>query len=142
MTVIESAWPSHPGYEINQEVIPGIARVWHGDLLVAESSAALRVRETAHVDRLYVPEADVKLELFEANDHHTICPFKGEADYWTLTASDPPAEDIFWTYRAVFPEVAGLVGYLGVYHEKDGVRVEIEAPAPGGTGTTTHSFPE
>ena len=142
MTVIESAWPSHPGYEIDQEVVPGVVRVWHGDLLVAESSAALRVKETAHVDRLYVPEADVKLELFETNDHHTICPFKGEADYWTLTASDPAAEDIFWTYRSPFPEVAGLVGHLGVYHEKEGVRVEIETPSPDGAGTTSHPFPE
>jgi uncharacterized protein (DUF427 family) len=91
---------------------------------------------------LYFPEADVKLDLFEANDHHSICPFKGEADYCTLTATDPPAEDIFWTYRTPLAEVAGLVGHLGVYHEKDGVRVEIETPSPDGTEATTHSFPE
>ena len=104
---------------------------------LAESGAALRVKETAHVDRIYIPEADVLLDLFEPNDHHTICPFKGEADYWTLTASDPAAEDIFWTYRTPFPEVAGLAGHLGVYHEKDEVRVEIETP-----DGATHSFPE
>jgi uncharacterized protein (DUF427 family) len=141
MTVIESAWPSHPGYAIDLEVIPGIARAWHGDLLLAESSAALRLIETAHVHRLYFPEADVKLELFEENDHHSICPFKGEADYWTLTASDPAVEDVFWTYRTPFPEVAGIFGYLGVYHER--VRVEIESPAADGSGaTTTTAFPE
>lgn len=142
MTVVESAWPSHPGYRIDLEAVYGIARVWHGDLLVAESDAALRVIETDHVHRLYFPQADVNLALFEENDHHSICPFKGEADYWTLTASNPPAHDIFWTYRTPLPEVAGLAGYLGAYHEKDGVRVEIESPTADGSGTTTHSFPE
>ena len=127
-TVVESAWPSHPGYRIDLVPHPGIARAWFGDILLAESSAALRVIETDHVERLYFPDTDVRLELFEANDHHTICPFKGEADYWTLTASEPPVEDVFWTYRDLFHEVAGLKNHLGVYHEK--VRVELETRWP------------
>ncbi len=123
-TTIESAWESHPGYRIDVAVYPGVACAWAGDVLLAESSGVLRVNETDHVERLYFPQADVRLELFEENDHHSICPFKGRADYWTLTATEPPVEDVFWTYRDVFPEVAGLKGYLGVYHEK--VRVELE----------------
>jgi acyl-CoA thioesterase-2 len=133
VTVIESAWPSHPGYTIDLEPVPGIARVWLGDLLLAESSAAVRVIETDHAHRLYFPEADVRLELFEKNDHRTICPFKGEAEYWTLVA--PPLDDIFWTYRTPFPEVAGIADHLGVYHER--VRVEIESPPDAATGMAT-----
>jgi acyl-CoA thioesterase II len=140
MAVIESAWKSHPGYRIDLVVFPGVARVWHGDLLLAESTAALRAIETDHVERLYFPQADVRLDLFEANDHHTICPFKGEADYWTLTASDPPVEDVFWTYRELFHEVAGLKDHLGVYHEK--VRVELETRWPDdGRAVTASPFP-
>ncbi len=122
-TMIESAWGSHPGYRIDVVPYSGVARVWLGDLLLAESSGALRVLETDHVERIYIPEADVRLEIFEENEHHSVCPFKGLADYWTLTASEPPVEDLFWTYRDPFPEVAGLRGYLGVYHEK--VRLEL-----------------
>jgi acyl-CoA thioesterase II len=121
--VIESAWESHPGYRIDLVPYPGVARAWLGELLLAESSGMLRVLETDHVERLYFPEADVRLELFEENDHHSICPFKGEADYWTLTASEPAVEDVFWAYRDPFPQVDGLKGYLGLYHEK--VRVEL-----------------
>ena len=74
------------------------------------------------------------------NDHHTICPFKGEADYWTLTAADPVVEDVFWTYRDLFDEVAGLKGYLGVYHEK--VRVELETRWPDDArAVRTNPFP-
>jgi acyl-CoA thioesterase-2 len=140
MAVIESAWESHPGYRIDLVVFPGVARAWHGDLLLAESTAALRVIETDHIERLYFPQADVRLDLFEENDHHTICPFKGEADYWTLTASDPPVEDVFWTYRDLFHEVAGLKDHLGVYHER--VRVELETRWPDDVRAVTASpFP-
>ena len=128
MAVIQSAWESHPGYRVDVLPLRGTARVWHGDLLLAESTSALRVIETDHVERLYLPEADVRFELLTGNDHHTVCPFKGQADYWTLSASDPPVEDVFWTYRDPFQQVGGLKGHLGVYHEK--VRVDVETRWP------------
>jgi len=124
MAVVESAWGRYPGYAIDLVPHRGVARVWHGDLLLAESTRAVRLLETDHVERLYLPEEDLKLELLEPNDHHTVCPFKGEADYWSLTAGDDPVEDVFWTYRTPFDEVAGILGFAGVYHEK--VRVELE----------------
>jgi acyl-CoA thioesterase II len=124
MAQIESAWGRYPGYRIDLEPYEGTARAWHGDLLLAESTSALRVLESDHVDRLYFPEADVRLELLEATEHHSVCPFKGEADYWTLTASEPHVENVIWTYRTPFDEVGGLKGYLGFYHER--VRIELE----------------
>jgi uncharacterized protein (DUF427 family)/acyl-CoA thioesterase len=124
VTKIKSAWESHPGYRIDLVPIVGTARVSHAGLVLAESTSAIRVIETDHVERLYIPEADVRLDLLSANENHTVCPFKGEADYWSLTASDPIVEDVFWTYRTPFEEVAGISGHLGVYHEK--VDVEIE----------------
>jgi acyl-CoA thioesterase-2 len=123
MTTVASAWDSHPGYRI--QVIPyqGTARVWHNELLLAESTQAIRVIETDHVERLYFPERDVRLDLLSENDHHSVCPFKGEADYWSLSSVPSPAEDVFWVYRTTFGQVEGLRGYLGVYHEK--LRVEL-----------------
>jgi uncharacterized protein (DUF427 family)/acyl-CoA thioesterase len=139
VAVIESAWASHPGYRIDLVPFPGVARVWHGDLLLAESSSALRVIETDHVERLYLPDIDVQSDLLEENDHHSVCPFKGEADYWTVSASDPPVDNVFWAYRTPFDEVGGLRGYLGVYHEK--VRVELETRWPHDAMVSTNRFP-
>jgi uncharacterized protein (DUF427 family)/acyl-CoA thioesterase len=140
MTKVESAWGRYPDYRIDLVPFDGIARAWHGDLLLAESTAALRVLETNHVDRLYFPEADVRLELMTATDHHSICPFKGEADYWTLSATDPELENLVWAYRTPFDEVGGLKGYLGFYHER--VRVELEERWPGDAGVRpAHRFP-
>ena len=123
MAQVESAWGRYPGYRIDLVPFPGTARAWHDGVLLAESTSALRVLETDHVERVYFPESDVHFDLFEANDHHSICPFKGEADYWSLTATDPGVEDAIWTYPTPLDEVAGLKGHIGFYHER--VRVEL-----------------
>lgn len=129
MTAVESAWARHPGYRVDVLAVPGVARVWCDGLLVAESSRALRVVETDHVERLYFPEADVRAELTAPSDHHTTCPFKGRADYWSVVGADPVVENLFWSYRQPFPQVAALEGHLGVYHER--ARVEVETRWPG-----------
>ena len=138
MVVVESAWERYPDYRIDLVPVRGTARVWHGDRLLAESGAAVRLIETDHVERLYLPEDDLVPDLLEANDRHTVCPFKGEADYWSLVKADRPVEDVFWTYRRPFPQVAGIEGLVGVYHEK--VRVEIETRWPDG-GSHVTGFP-
>jgi uncharacterized protein (DUF427 family)/acyl-CoA thioesterase len=99
-----------------------------GDVVIAESDSAIRLIETDHVERLYFPEADVRLDLLEATDHHSVCPFKGQASYWSFTKGDPAVENLFWTYRDPFDEVRGIKGYLGVYHEKTVVEVESSWP--------------
>lgn len=126
---IEKAWPKYPGYRIDVVPMRGRVRVTHGDLLLAESDRCLRVEESNHVDRIYLPEGDVRWDLFEASATTTVCPFKGEASYWTLTASDRPRRDIVWTYREPFEEVAGIAGHVCFFEDR--VRVELEDPWPG-----------
>ncbi len=142
MTDIKSAWPDHPGYEIYPVPGKGTARVRVGDVVLAESDAAIRLIETDHVERLYFPRDDVRLGELVVNDHHTVCPFKGRASYWSYPGPGGRGgvEDVFWTYPEPFPEVAPILGYLGVYHEKDGVDVEIETAWPDGR-TSTNRFP-
>lgn len=140
MSGIRSAWPDHPGYRIDLVPCNGRAVVRVGDTVLAESTRAVRVIETDHVERLYFPEADIAMELLEGNDHHTICPFKGQASYWSFSKGEPAVEDVFWTYREPFAEVSGLSGLLGVYHEKSGVDVDVTAEWPDGA-TSTNRFP-
>ena len=127
---IESAWPRYPDYRIALVPLTETARVWHGDLLLAESASCLRVEETGHADCLYFPESDVRWANFaSAEEVHTVCPFKGVADYWDLTAVEPIEKGLVWTYREPFPEVAGIRGYVAFYQDR--VRVEIEERWPG-----------
>ena len=129
MTKLESAYHLYPGYQVALSPYPFRVRVWHDDLLLAESDRATFVDETKHVPRIYLPFEDIRLELFTETEHHTICPFKGEADYWSVTATDPPLENVLWAYRTPFEEVAGLAGQACFYDER--VRVEVESRWPG-----------
>jgi acyl-CoA thioesterase-2 len=138
---VESAWTKYPDYVIDIVPYGGRVRVWHGDTLLAESDGAVRLEEERHVDRVYIPEEDVRWEHFESTEHHTVCPFKGEADYWTLTRSDPPEENVVWAYRDPFDQVAPIKGYVAFYQDR--VRIELEDPWPAHEpGTrTTHRLP-
>lgn len=138
LSEIRSAWPDYPGYSIELVPCRGTARVRVGGTVLAQSARALRLIETDHVERLYFPREDVRLDLLEANDHHTVCPFKGQASYWSSPKSDPPVDDIFWAYLQPFPEVSGIRGFLGVYHEKATVEVETSW---GSAARTTDRFP-
>jgi uncharacterized protein (DUF427 family)/acyl-CoA thioesterase len=138
---IESAWPKYPDYVIDLVPLEATARVWHGDTLLAESRACLRVEETAHVDRLYFPEGDVNWEYFTESAAHTVCPFKGQADYWTLSSVEPEEKNVVWTYRVPFDEVAGIKGYVCFYQERLRIEFEEDWPGDGSTATTTSRFP-
>lgn len=123
MTQVESAWPSHPEYEIDWQPVPGTVRVWQGETLLAESDRALRVSETKHDDVIYVPLVALNLALFTATDHHTICPFKGEASYYSLTGTDEPIENVVWWYPMPMEEVAGIAEHAAFYADR--VRIEL-----------------
>jgi len=132
MATVESAWGRFPGYRVDLVPWRGRGRVRLGDRLLAESDACLIVMESDHAAQLYFPEASVAWEHFEATDHHTICPFKGEADYWTLVTSDPPLANVVWTYRAPLEEVAGLAGYVAFYCDRLAVELVDAFPADPG----------
>jgi uncharacterized protein (DUF427 family) len=124
MDKTRSAYADYPGYRVALLPARARVRVWQGEALLADSSRTLSVTETAHRDVIYFPIADVKLELFDASDHHTFCPFKGEADYLSLARAERPDPNLVWTYRRPFAEVAGLAGYVAFYADR--VRIEVE----------------
>jgi acyl-CoA thioesterase II len=132
MAAVESAWGRFPGYRVDLVPWRGRGRVRLGDRVLAESDACLIVMESDHAAQLYFPEASVAWEHFAATGHHTICPFKGEADYWTLAASDPPLENVVWAYRKPFDEVAGLAGYVAFYCDRLAVELVDAFPSDPG----------
>ena len=134
----ESAWLRRPDYRI--DVIPQLRRVRArlGDTLLAESGSCLLVDEQDHLKRMYFPKSDVRLDLFRPTDHHTVCPFKGEADYWTLNASDPPLENVVWSYPTPLPQMEAIRDHLCFYEDR--VTVELVDDWPDGTASASR-FP-
>lgn len=110
---------SRPDHRV--ELLPETRRVKvvFGGMTIADSGAALRVEETGHSPVHYVPKKDVRTDLLHRTDHHTHCPYKGEASYWTIEAeeagSERRSENAVWAYLAPYDEVSGLAGYYAFY---------------------------
>jgi uncharacterized protein (DUF427 family) len=95
-------------------------KVAFGNVTIADSGAALRVEETGHGPVYYIPEKDVRLDLMHPTEHHTRCPYKGEASYWTIevpgeAGSTRRSENAVWAYPSPYDEVSGLAGYYAFY---------------------------
>jgi uncharacterized protein (DUF427 family) len=105
-----------------------------GDTIVARSTRCLRVLETASPPTIYVPPADVALELFAIARGQSHCEWKGEARYWTADVAGIRIERAAWSYPSPLPAYAALRDHLAFYPAKvacfvDGRRVLAQ---PGG----------
>jgi len=95
-------------------------KVVFGGVTVADSNTALRVEETGHDPVHYLPEKDVRLDLMHPTEHHTRCPYKGEASYWTIEipageGSVRRSENAVWGYPSPYDEVSRLAGHYAFY---------------------------
>jgi uncharacterized protein (DUF427 family) len=106
-------------------------RVLVGDVVVAETRRPLVLSETGYPDRFYVPVDDVRPELVEPSETHTFCPFKGTADYVSITTPETRVADAAWTYPTPRAEVGAIAGHLsfsapGVIVLVDGLPVLVD----------------
>jgi len=118
-----------PDYRVDLVPESRRVRVVFGGVTIADSTAALRVEETGHSPVYYIPEKDVRLGSMHRTDHHSRCPYKGEASYWTIEVPDGGSvrrsENAVWGYPTPFDEVAGLAGYYAFYPNRvDSISVD------------------
>jgi uncharacterized protein (DUF427 family)/putative intracellular protease/amidase len=113
------AAPGEPApHTITTEPIEGLVRAMWGGEVVAESRSALLLRETGLAPVTYFPMEDVRMDLMHRTEHHTTCPFKGEASYWGIDVGWRRAENIAWAYEDPLPERTDLKGRLAFYEHK------------------------
>ena len=91
---------------------------------VAESSSAKLLFETGLPVRYYLPKPHVRLDLLEHTDASTHCPYKGEAEYWSVRTGDSVHPDIVWSYPTPLPESERVAGLVAFYDEKVDVYVD------------------
>ncbi len=90
-------------------------RVMVGDIVIADSQAALRVLETSHPPVDYLPPEHVRLDLLSPTQRHTVCEYKGRATYWRLRLGDRVIDEAAWSYPAPAPGFEALADYLAFY---------------------------
>jgi uncharacterized protein (DUF427 family) len=97
---------------------------FNGDV-IADTTDAIRLREADYPPVYYVPRRDVRMDRLIRTEHHTYCPFKGDASYFTLS-SGRTAENAVWSYEKPYDEVIAIKDHLAFYPD----RVDSISAAP------------
>jgi uncharacterized protein (DUF427 family) len=84
---------------------------------LAESSRAMVLSETGLPNRIYVPREDVSCELLPS-DTTAVCPYKGEAVYWSARVGDELVEDVAFTYPDPLNDAIRVGGYVCFLHDE------------------------
>ena len=106
-----------PGPEHPITIEPNRARVVVSiaGRVVADTRAALQLREAAYPAVLYIPRQDVDMSLLERTSHATYCPYKGDCAYYSIPVGGERAVNAVWTYEDPYAAVAEIKDYLAFY---------------------------
>jgi uncharacterized protein (DUF427 family) len=99
-------------------------RVEVGGTTVAESTSPRLLFETGLPVRYYLPKPHVRMELLTPTATVSHCPYKGEAEWWSVRVEDGLHEDVAWSYRAPLPESQKVAGLVAFYDEKVDIYVD------------------
>lgn len=95
--------------------------------LIADTTAALELREATIPGVQYIPLDDVVQERLTRTETVSYCPFKGDASYYAVTTSaGDTVEDVIWTYEQPYPTVAEIAGHVAFYPNKADISVTAE----------------
>jgi uncharacterized protein (DUF427 family) len=89
-----------------------------GPLEIAKTGRALTLSEASYPLVHYIPRGDVDMAQLERSTHTTYCPYKGEANYFSIPALGEAGLNAVWTYEAPFTAVADIAGYLAFYPDR------------------------
>jgi uncharacterized protein (DUF427 family) len=89
-------------------------RVVHAGIVVADTTAALRVLETSQPPAFYLPPGDVALGRLSPGRGSSWCEWKGAATYWHLD----DVADAAWSYTSPTPTFDAIRDHLAFYAQK------------------------
>ena len=90
----------------------GRVHVLFDDAEIGSSLHALELDEPGAPLRIYLPRADVREDVLERSETRTVCPYKGEAHYYTIKTLTADGPDQAWYYPDPCPLVEPIRDYL------------------------------
>jgi uncharacterized protein (DUF427 family) len=99
-------------------------RVEVDGVTVAESASPRLLFETGLPARYYLPKTHVRMEMLTPTDSESHCPYKGQAEWWSVRTGDSLHEDLAWSYRTPLPESQKIAGLVAFYNEKVDIYVD------------------
>jgi uncharacterized protein (DUF427 family) len=93
-------------------------RVEVDGVVLAESTGARVLFETGLPPRWYLPKTDLRMDLLVPTGTVTHCPYKGQAQYWSVRVGNRVVADLAWSYRTTLPESQKIAGLVAFYNEE------------------------
>jgi uncharacterized protein (DUF427 family) len=116
--------PDHP---ITIERNPNRVVISVAGRVIADTRAALTLREAAYPAVQYIPRNDVDMALLNRTKHTTYCPYKGDCSYFSIPLGGERSVNAVWSYEAPYAAVAPITDYLAFYPD----RVDAIEERPG-----------
>ncbi len=101
-------------------------RVTVAGRVVADTRAALALRESDYPPVYYIPRNDVDMSLLERSDNESYCPYKGDASYFSIPIGGERSVNAIWTYEAPYDAVAQIKDYVAFYPDRVDAIEELE----------------
>jgi uncharacterized protein (DUF427 family) len=91
--------------------------VWRGRK-IGDSKRALELKEANYPPVVYVPRADMDMNALQRTARVTTCPYKGEANYYSIADGQIRDDNAVWTYETPIADVAEIALHLAFYPNK------------------------
>ena len=91
---------------------------------IAESTSPRLLFETGLPVRYYLPKTHVRMDLLIPTETASHCPYKGEAEWWSVRVGDSVHADLAWSYPTPLPESQKVAGLVAFYNEKLDIYVD------------------
>jgi uncharacterized protein (DUF427 family) len=89
-----------------------------GGAVLGESTNALELVEGDYPPVIYFPREDLAMAFLDPSNKSSLCPYKGEASYFSIVAKSGPIADAAWSYETPKAEVAAIAGHIAFYTNK------------------------
>ena len=89
--------------------------------LIADTTSAVEMHEKSSTGKVvapvvyYLPRKDVRMDRLARSEHHTQCPFKGTASYYSVKEGP---ENAVWSYEQPYDEMLAIQDLLAFYPDK------------------------
>ena len=103
-----------------------------GNLVIADTTRAVRVLETASPPTFYLPPDNVDQSLLRCESGSSYCEWKGAASYYSVVTPDSEFQNAGWSYATPSSAFADLAGYFSFYPALLSCTVDGETVQPQG----------
>ena len=94
-----------------------------GGAILGESTNVLELIEGNLAPVIYFPREDIAMALLDQSSKTTHCPYKGDANYFSIANMSTITKDAVWSYENPIEAVAEIKGHLA-FVLSDSVKVE------------------